>query len=131
LSLADEVSDDLELEVLIVPYSQEESEVSYRLPSDSEEFKQIIEVLNQYPYHCSFRQNIKSLLNCGSSVNGNYDAGYSLHILLVENGVFSQSISFWGSNEILMNDCAYYIGGSSDTEELTMMNEIYNIITVI
>jgi hypothetical protein len=91
---------------------------NYQLQPDSEEFKQIRQILSNYSYHRTFRSFFAD-----ASMDGN-DAGYWLHIYSGEN-----EITCGGTGEIIVSGQVYRMGYWGNQTALVMMKEISELLT--
>ena len=128
LSLTNALTNNDEVRIIVWDLGMKENgqfdttSTDYIFQQDSEEYKQILQVLGKYSFHRSFR----SFFN-DTSMTGN-DAGYVLQIYFIEEDKLSKSIITGGTGEITVNERVYRIGYWGNKKALVMMNEIYSVL---
>ena len=119
LSFEHVISNDTDLSIIITDLNVSNSVTSmdsatYKFRPDSEEFKQIKQILNQYSYHRSFRTFFDDTV-----INGKGGVDYSLQLYSSYKHIISM-----GTKEITVNNHIYRIGYWGNETSLKMMNEI-------
>jgi len=90
----------------------------YYYKSDSEEMKQIQQILRKYTYHRGLRSWSKNNL-----MEGENGSGYWLHLYFGENSIISG-----GTGEIIVNNYIYRIGYWGNKKAITLMEEIRKVL---
>lgn len=90
----------------------------------------VIELLDHYSYHCSFR-TISSLLDRGPSMQGN-DAGFWVCIDLYSEEDYQGEvfeITSGGTKEIIVGDAVWRMGYWGNTNNLRFTEAVYKLVS--
>ena len=117
MSFGDVVSEEKELSVVYMDTDMRDIR-RYQFQPDSEEFEQIVQVLEGYSFHRSFRTVLS-----GSGMEGN-DAGYWLHLYSGTDG----GIDCGGTGEVMVDNRVYRMGYFGNGAALDMMEEILAVL---
>ena len=99
------------------------------LPAESSGLDAVMEVLDQYSYHCSFR-TLPSLLDSGPGMQGN-DAGFWVSIDLYSEANYQGEhfeITSGGTTEIIFGRAVWRMGYWGNGKNIEMMNAFYKLV---
>ncbi|MCL2149598.1 MAG: hypothetical protein FWH51_01520 [Dehalococcoidia bacterium] len=125
LSFADAITSDAAMRIDVTAHRLEGNLLTgtsetYILQPDSEEFLQIQRLLDEYPYHRSFRSFSRhaSISNAGSVlwISQVFGDGESRQVVLADNG------------EVIVNGHVYRMGYWGNQQALAVMGEIVSIL---
>ena len=121
MSFTDAIASDTELWVQITDVTIENSlpnhtVVDFVFQHDSDEYVQIMQILDRY----SFRRSLRTFFS-DNSITGN-NVGFWLHIFSDDKNMTSG-----GTGEVIVNSRVYRIYGGITTN-IEMMNEIRNVL---
>ena len=131
LSLIDAITDNAEMRIVVWDFETKENgqfdtiSTDYTFQPGSDEYIQILRILEKYSFHRSFR----SFFN-NTSMSGENGANYNLQIFFIDEGSLSKSIITGGTGEIVVNDRVYRIGYWGNKRALEMMNEIRCVLKI-
>ena len=102
----------------------------HEIPVKAPELDEVMDLLNQYSYHCSLR-TIPSLLDNGPCIEGN-EAGFWVMIDLYSEANFAGecfSITSGGTKEIIFGDGVWRIGYWGNTKNLQFADAVYKLVS--